>query len=97
LADEPSHFEQAVFADELSSESLQQVRALVRAQWQALIEAMVPRLEKLLADDLARDRVRDQRVRIGLFAYNETMPAAAAPDTAARRTRPRSRKTKDST
>ncbi|HEY2927114.1 DUF6502 family protein, partial [Piscinibacter sp.] len=47
LADEPSHFEQAVFADELSSESLQQVRALVRAQWQALIEAMVPRLEKL--------------------------------------------------
>jgi hypothetical protein len=69
----------------------------VRTQWQALIEAMVPRLEKMIADDLAGDRVRDQRVRIGLYAYNETMSAAAAPaDTAMRQPRRRQgRKTKD--
>ena len=98
LTDDQRHFEQAVFADELSGESLQQVRVLVRTQWQALIEAMVPRLEKMIADDLASDRVRDQRVRIGLYTYNETMPAAAAPaDAAARPTRRHARKTKDST
>ena len=85
-----------MFADELSGESLQQVRVLVRTQWQALIEAMVPRLEKMIADDLASNRVRDQRVRIGLYTYNETMPAAPA-DAAARPTRRHARKTKDST
>ena len=91
------HFEQAVFADELSDESLQQVRALVRSQWQALIDAMVPKLEQMIADDLAHDRVRDQRVRIGLYAYNETMVAATPPADAPAPAVRRRRKSKDST
>lgn len=67
------HFEQAIFADELSAQSLKQVRAEIRAQWQALTEALVPTLERMIEDDRVLDRVRDQRLRIGLYTYNETI------------------------
>jgi hypothetical protein len=81
LGDGQRHFEQAIFADELSAESMEQVRALVTAQWKLLIEAMVPALERMLEDDQRHGRTRDQRVRIGLFTYNAgaATPAAAAP------------------
>ena len=94
LSDGQRHFEQAVFADELSPESIQAAHALVREQWQALIESLVPRLEKMVADDEALNRVRHQRLRIGLFSFNETMPAPAAPP--ARASRRTGRKGKDS-
>lgn len=71
------HFEQAVFADELSAQSLEQVRTAVRAQWQALIDALVPALEKLIEEDRLHERVRDQRLRIGLYSYNEAMDKEA--------------------
>jgi hypothetical protein len=96
LTDGKRHFEQAVFADELSAESIEKARALVRQQWQALIDALVPPLEQLVAEDEALNRVRHQRLRIGLYAFNETMSApamTAAPTIAVRRTK---RKRKDS-
>jgi hypothetical protein len=81
LGDGQRHLEQAVFADDLSAESMEQVRALVTAQWKSLIEAMVPALERMIENDRRLGRVRDQRVRIGLFTYNAGVPApsAAAP------------------
>lgn len=85
------HFEQAVFADELSRESLAQIRPVIRAQWKALIDATVPLLERMIDDDQKADRVCDQRLRIGLYAFNDTLdgadPAAQAPAKAARRAR----------
>ena len=81
LTDGKRHFEQAVFAHELSAESMQEVRSLVTAQWQALIEAMVPRLEQLIAADATSDRRCDQRLRVGLYSFHESAPAAPpAPD-----------------
>lgn len=76
-ADKPRHFEQAIFADELSQESLDAVRELVRTQWQTLLAGTVPTLQKLIDADQAAGRTQQQRVRIGLFSYTEPMQSAA--------------------
>src|SRR5262249_39285063 len=90
------HFEQAVFADELSRESLAQIRSVVRNQWKALIEATVPLLQEMIDDDLRADRVRDQRLRIGLYAFHDTLDGAAsapAPERSPRKRAPRKEST----
>ena len=85
------HFEQAVFADELSRASLAQVRRVVRAQWNALIDATIPLLQTMIDEDQRADRVRDQRLRIGMYAFNDTLdgatPAAPPPAGPIRRSR----------
>jgi hypothetical protein len=79
LADEPRHLEQAIFADELSDESMADVRSLVNAQWRAMLAEMVPKLEALIeADRLAGKRAR-KRVRIGLYSFNTDMPGQTEP------------------
>ena len=88
------HFEQAVFADALSAELLQRVRALVTAQWKALIEAMVPALEQMIEDDRAGGRALDQRLRIGLYAYHAAAAPTAASAAPARPARKRGKKEK---
>lgn len=80
LADTPPHLEQAVFADELSQDSLDAFRQLMRTQWKALLEATVPALQQLIDADRAAGRPQNQRVRVGLYTYNEAM--AAPPDRA---------------
>jgi Family of unknown function (DUF6502) len=82
LAETPPHVEQAVFADELSAESIAAFREVAKAQWQALLAAAVPKLQALIDADAAAGRQRDQRVRIGLYTYHDAMsdpPSAAAP------------------
>lgn len=76
LGDGRRHFEQAVFADDLSDESMAQVRALVTTQWKLLIEAMVPALERMIENDQHLGRTRDQRLRIGLYTFNAGVPTA---------------------
>ena len=78
LSDTPPHLEQAVFADELSKQSLDKFRLVMRTQWKALLDATVPALQHLIDADHAAGRTQDQRVRVGLYTYTETM--AAAPD-----------------
>lgn len=78
LGTEPVHFEQAIFADELSPASVEVARQLVRAQWRALTAAVVPELEALIAADRqARgDEPSDsalRRLRIGLYAFDDAM------------------------
>ena len=77
LTDGPRHFEQAMFAHELSTHSVEEARSTIRLQWQALIDKMVPMLEELIERDRDAGRPQDQRLRIGLFSFNE--PVAAAP------------------
>jgi hypothetical protein len=81
LADAPPHLEQAVFADELSEESLAAFRDLVKAQWQAVLAASVPALQALADADAAAGRAGDRRVRLGLYSYHEAMNAAGAKGT----------------
>ncbi len=77
LADKPPHFEQAIFADGLSTASMVAANDLVRTQWQSLLAATVPALQKLIDDDQASGRPTDQRVRIGLYSYGEPVDAVA--------------------
>jgi len=74
LADEPAHLEQAIFADELSAESMTQIRSLVGAQWRSMLSELVPKLEALLEADRAAGKLARQRVRIGLYSFHTDMP-----------------------
>jgi len=84
LGRDPPHFEQAIEADELSAESMAEIRALVSRQWRSLTAALVPQLERLIAADQAAGRTPDQRLRIGLYEYTEADAAVAAPPPAER-------------
>lgn len=67
------HLEQAVFADDLSEESVRAVRSLFMVQWQNLREAIVPELITLIEEDHKSGRTQNQRVRLGLYSYNEAV------------------------
>ena len=73
LAREPLHLEQAIFADELSHQSLTAFRQLMRAQWKTLLAGTVPALQQLIDADEAAARPRNQRVRVGLYTYHAVM------------------------
>jgi hypothetical protein len=67
------HFEQAVFTDDLSDTSAHELRHLAQKQWSTLAAALVPELERLIAEDRAAGRAASQRARIGLFSYHEPL------------------------
>jgi len=78
LHDGNSHLEQAVFADELSAESIDALRPLVMARWNALREEMVPAITALIEADKLAGRPQDQRVRIGLYTFTDTTADSGA-------------------
>ena len=79
LGDGRSHFEQAVFADELSAQSIEATRQAIALQWNGLSAALVPLLERLIEADRAAGRAQDQRLRVGLFSFSEPMSGATTP------------------
>lgn len=79
LGDGQVHFEQAVFADELSTESVQALRPLIAARWAELFARIVPVLHQRIAEDRAQGRRQDQRVRIGFYSYAAGHSDGAAP------------------
>ena len=97
LGREPSHFEQAIAADGLSAASVDRVRPLLQAHWQRLTDELVPLLEHLIAQDAAQGAPATQRVRFGLYGYDDAAqhpPAEpAAPDPREARGRPPPRRT----
>jgi len=80
LAGGRQHFEQAMFADGLSQASVAELHGLIGEQWRRLTAELVPRLEKMIADDAAAGTGAGQRVRVGLFSYEA--PVAPPPGTA---------------
>lgn len=82
LGDERRHFEQALFADDLSDHSIAAAKKLVNAQWRALTAALVPELEELVRADKAasqRDPTHQasRRMRIGLYSFDDSQSNAA--------------------
>lgn len=63
------HLEQAIFADELSMESVRALQSRIIARWQALREEMVPAITELIESDRKAGRRQDQRIRIGLYSF----------------------------
>lgn len=72
-----AHFEQAVFADELSVPSVQALRPQIAAQWTDMFGRLAPELEQRIADDRTEGRTQDQRVRVGYYSFSTPMPADA--------------------
>ena len=96
LAQTSPHFEQALFADGLSAESLQALQPLIREHWRALRAAFVPRLEALIAADAASAQPPGGRVRLGLYSLHVAPPeqdaVAATPSPAASPAKPRAQR-----
>lgn len=80
LQAEPAHFEQAVFAEGLSAASVEQVRALARKHWKALMTEAVPLLERRIEADAKQAESATRRVRLGLFTFHEDL-AQTKPET----------------
>lgn len=78
LAEESTHFEQAVFADGLSPESVEMLRALARRHWKTLLSEAVPLLENRIEEDALAGLQARRRVRLGLFTYHEDTAAHEA-------------------
>ena len=93
LADKPPHLEQALFADELSRDSVQRLQPLVREQWQQLLRTLAPVVQNMIDDDKALQRAQDQRLRIGLYAFSEAMSPAPAPEPVAAKATPARKRT----
>lgn len=72
------HFEQALFADELSETSLQLARRLISDQWRSLMTQLVPQLEALMQADAVAGRPQNQSLRLGLYSWTQPMPTADA-------------------
>ena len=74
--DDRLHFEQAVFADGLTAESIASVRPAISAQWQTLLQSLIPALEARVEADATNQPAPSGRFRVGLYTYQE---GAAAP------------------
>lgn len=77
LSDGHQHFEQALLADELSTESITQAKALISNQWRELLTSLGPQLQALMDADKAAQRPQDQALRIGLYSLSKAMPSPA--------------------
>lgn len=88
LGDGRRHFEQAVFADGLSEQSLDQLRTLIGEHWKRVTADLVPALEKMIADDDASGKPL-HRVRVGMFDYQAPVGPPAAPSVHEKKTAPR--------
>ena len=66
--------EQAIFADELSAESLAETASLMTDQWRRLLTEVAPQLEKMIEKDRQLGRPQDQSIRIGMFTWTSSMP-----------------------
>lgn len=70
------HLEQAIFADELSAQSITKVGKRVRAEWKSLLAALVPEIQNLIEADRKAGRRADRRLRVGLYSFNTPMAAS---------------------
>ena len=76
LGDGGQHLEQAIFADELSGQSLAAAQKLMTHQWRTLLGQVAPQLETLIESDRTAGRAQNQSLRVGLFTWSQPMPEA---------------------
>ena len=74
LQDGKQQLEQAIFADELSAESLAETAKVMTDQWRRLLTEVAPQLEKMIEKDRHLGRPQDHSIRIGMFTWSATMP-----------------------
>jgi hypothetical protein len=67
--EQAKHFEQSIRGFGLSAESMQAIRPMVKSQWQKLIRALGPELQKRVDADQVDGVEPPGEVRIGLYMY----------------------------
>ena len=67
------HFEQAVFADNLSQVSAEALRGIAQQQWRGVIASLVPELERMIAEDQEQGRPPAHRARLGMYTFHEPL------------------------
>jgi len=65
------HLEQAVFADELSGESVEKLKKMAAEEWKKIRSFFVAEILSMIESDRAAGRLQDQRIRIGIYTFNE--------------------------
>lgn len=76
----PARFlEQALVADELSAESMDELHRLFLDQWQLIMRAILPEMTRLWERDREAAAGPRHRVRLGLFEYGEVTPPGPDP------------------
>jgi len=91
LGGDRRHFEQAIFADGLSEQSMAWVREAITTEWRNLLRTLVPELEARIEADGRGPGNPDRRLRVGLYTFEANVAAAPAAKAAAA---PRRRKRK---
>ncbi|HQS32098.1 DUF6502 family protein [Polaromonas sp.] len=74
LNDGRQHMEQAIFADELSAESVVESASLITTQWRTLLTELAPQLEQLIEKDRQLGRPQNHSIRIGMYSWSSAMP-----------------------
>jgi hypothetical protein len=74
LQDGKQQMEQAIFADELSEESVARARELMAQQWRTLLSQVGPALEDMITKDRESGKAQVCSLRIGLFTWSQQMP-----------------------
>ena len=74
LQDGKQQLEQAIFADELSAESLAETATVMTDQWRRLLTEVAPQLEKMIEKDRQLGRPQDRSIRIGMFTWSAALP-----------------------
>lgn len=80
LKDDIQHHEQAVFADELSRESVNSLAPIIMAHWHGLRDDLVPAITACIEADRQAGRPQDQRIRVGLYSFAEAEQAKELTD-----------------
>ncbi len=80
LGEEPAYLEQAIFAGDLSAESIEELAALVRLGWEEIMRDVVPRASELDARD-TKEKRNAMRMRFGIYfhAAQKDKPAGRPP------------------
>lgn len=88
------HLEQAIFTDQVSARSVEEMRPQVQAEWKALVQKLAPTVQQLMDQDLAAARPQDHRLRIGVYMYTapliNTSQTQLSPASSKARRKPRS-------
>lgn len=65
------HHDQAIFADELSEDSVQALAPLIMQHWHSLRDGLVPVISEMIEADRAAGRPQDRRIRVGMYSFSE--------------------------
>lgn len=94
LGGDRRHFEQSIFADGLSDETMAWIRQAITAQWKQMLASLVPELESRLDADeqaAAAAPAARRRVRVGLYTFEAADAAGPAPAAATETAPPKRR------